>query len=243
VCDELAGRWGCPVTVDNDVNVMALGERHAGVARSLEDLIFVKVGTGIGCGIVLGGRVYRGVAGTAGDIGHIRLDDCGPACACGEVGCLEAYFGGAALARGATTLARGGRSVALAAALRDKGVLTAEDVGAAAAAGDFAAANLVREGGRRLGHAVASPVSFLNPGMVVIGGGVSRLGHSLLAEVRSAVYRRSLPLATGNLPIVLSGWATWSAWPAPPGPRPTGPSPRLAEPTPTAYPPTEGTPQ
>ncbi|GAA1275170.1 ROK family transcriptional regulator [Saccharothrix xinjiangensis] len=204
VRDELAGRWGCPVTVDNDVNAMALGERHAGVARSLEDLIFVKVGTGIGCGIVLGGRVYRGVAGTAGDIGHIRLDDFGPACACGEVGCLEAYFGGAALARDAATLARSGRSPALAGALRDRGSLTAADVGAAAAAGDFAAANLVREGGRRLGHVVASLVSFLNPGMVVIGGGVSGLGHSLLAEVRSAVYRRSLPLATGNLPIVLS---------------------------------------
>ena len=219
VRDELAGRWGCPVTVDNDVNAMALGERHAGVARSLEDLIFVKVGTGIGCGIVLGGRVYRGVAGTAGDIGHIRLDDFGPACACGEVGCLEAYFGGSALARDATTLARSGRSVALATALHDKGVLTAEDVGAAAAAGDFAAANLVREGGRRLGHVVASLVSFLNPGMVVIGGGVSRLGHSLLAEVRSAVYRRSLPLATGNLPIVLSelgdlAGVTGAAWSA-----------------------------
>ncbi|WP_367138378.1 ROK family protein [Saccharothrix sp. HUAS TT1] len=217
VRDELAGRWGCPVTVDNDVNAMALGERHAGVARSLEDLIFVKVGTGIGCGIVLGGRVYRGVAGTAGDIGHIKLDDFGPACACGEVGCLEAYFGGSALARDATTLARSGRSVALSTALDAKGVLSAEDVGAAAAAGDFAAANLVREGGRRLGHVVASLVSFLNPGMVVIGGGVSRLGHSLLAEVRSAVYRRSLPLATGNLPIVLSelgelAGVTGAAW-------------------------------
>ncbi|NUT50664.1 MAG: ROK family transcriptional regulator [Saccharothrix sp.] len=219
VRDELAGRWGCPVTVDNDVNAMALGERHAGVARSLEDLIFVKVGTGIGCGIVLGGRVYRGVAGTAGDIGHIRLDDFGPACACGEVGCLEAFFGGAALARDAMTLARSGRSAALAVALQEKGVLTAEDVGTAAAAGDFAAANLVREGGRRLGHVVASLVSFLNPGMVVIGGGVSRLGHSLLAEVRSAVYRRSLPLATGNLPIVLSelgdlAGVTGAAWSA-----------------------------
>jgi glucokinase-like ROK family protein len=219
VRDELAGRWGCPVAVDNDVNAMALGERHAGVARSLEDLIFVKVGTGIGCGIVLGGKVYRGVAGTAGDIGHIRLDDSGPPCACGEAGCLEAYFGGSALARDATALARGGRSVALATALDHKGVLTAEDVGAAAAAGDFAAANLVREGGRRLGHVVASLVSFLNPGMVVIGGGVSRLGHSLLAEVRSAVYRRSLPLATGNLPIVLSelgdlAGVTGAAWSA-----------------------------
>jgi glucokinase-like ROK family protein len=219
VRDELAGKWGCPVTVDNDVNVMALGERHAGVARSLDDLIFVKVGTGIGCGIVLGGKVYRGVAGTAGDIGHIRLDDYGPACACGEVGCLEAYFGGSALARDALTLARSGRSTMLAEKLGDRGKLSAQDVGKAATAGDFAAANLVREGGRRLGHVVASLVSFLNPGMVVIGGGVSRLGHPLLAEVRSSVYRRSLPLATGNLPIVLSelgdiAGVTGAAWSA-----------------------------
>jgi glucokinase-like ROK family protein len=219
VRDELSGPWGCPVTVDNDVNVMALGERHAGVARSLDDLIFVKIGTGIGCGIVLGGRVYRGVAGTAGDIGHIRLDDYGPACACGEVGCLEAYFGGAALARDALTLARSGRSPALAELLEHGDTLTARHVGEAAAAGDFAAANLVREGGRRLGHVVASLVSFLNPGMVVIGGGVSQLGHPLLAEVRSSVYRRSLPLATGNLPIVLSelgtlAGVTGAAWSA-----------------------------
>jgi glucokinase-like ROK family protein len=219
VRDELAGKWNCPVTVDNDVNVMALGERHAGVARSLDDLIFVKVGTGIGCGIVLGGKVYRGVAGTAGDIGHIRLDDYGPACACGEVGCLEAYFGGSALARDALTLARSGRSTMLAEKLTERGKLTAQDVGESATAGDFAAANLVREGGRRLGHVVASLVSFLNPGMVVIGGGVSRLGHPLLAEVRSSVYRRSLPLATGNLPIVLSelgdlAGVTGAAWSA-----------------------------
>ncbi|MFL6124925.1 ROK family protein [Actinophytocola sp.] len=219
VRDELAGKWDCPVTVDNDVNVMALGERHAGVARSLDDLIFVKVGTGIGCGIVLGGKVYRGVAGTAGDIGHIRLDDYGPACACGEVGCLEAYFGGSALARDALTLARSGRSTMLAEKLAERGRLSAMDVGEAATAGDFAAANLVREGGRRLGHVVASLVSFLNPGIVVIGGGVSRLGHPLLAEVRSSVYRRSLPLATGNLPIVLSelgeiAGVTGAAWSA-----------------------------
>ncbi|ACU36238.1 ROK family transcriptional regulator [Actinosynnema pretiosum subsp. pretiosum] len=204
VRDELAARWGCPVAVDNDVNAMALGERHAGVARSLEDLLFVKVGTGVGCGIVLGGRVYRGVAGAAGDIGHIRLEEDGPVCACGGTGCLEAWFSGAALARDAVGLARSGRSPLLAAGLAERGGLTARDVGVAASAGDYAAAGLVRDGGRRLGQVVASLVSFLNPGMVVIGGGVSGLGHSLLAEVRGVVHRRSLPLATGNLPIVLS---------------------------------------
>jgi len=219
VRDAVSRDLGCPVVLDNDVNVLAVGEQHAGVARNARDFLYVKIGTGIGCGIVVGGRVYRGVAGTAGDIGHIKLDDYGPACACGEVGCLEAYFGGAALARDALTLARSGRSNMLAATLEERGRLTASDVGGAAAAGDFAAANLVREGGRRLGHVIASLVSFLNPGMVVIGGGVSRLGHPLLAEVRSSVYRRSLPLATGNLPIVLSelgdlAGVTGAAWSA-----------------------------
>jgi predicted NBD/HSP70 family sugar kinase len=205
VRDHLGALLHCPVSVDNDVNAMALGERHAGVARSLDDLVFVKVGTGIGCGIVIEGKVYRGAAGTAGDIGHIRLDDTGPACACGEVGCLEAYFGGAALARDAMALARGGRSLFLGEALAHKEKVTAVDVGRAAEAGDVGAVNLIREGGKRLGQVVASLVSFINPGMVVIGGGVAQqLGHRLLAEVRSVVYRRSLPLATGNLPIVLS---------------------------------------
>ena len=204
VRDHLASHLGCPVVVDNDVNVMALGERHAGVARSLDDFVFVKVGTGIGCGVVVGGQVYRGVQGAAGDIGHIRLTDDGPVCSCGELGCLEAYFGGAALARDATALAKSGRSAVLARLLADNKELLASDVAIAVATGDGAAVGLLRDGGRRLGQVIASLVSFLNPGMVVIGGGVAGLGHQLLSELRSVVYRRSLPLATGNLPIVLS---------------------------------------
>ena len=92
-----------PVMVDNDVNIMALGELHAGIARTVRDFLFVKIGTGIGCGIVVGGEVYRGVTGSAGDIGHIQVEDGArpPVCACGNRGCLEAYFGGAALARDA----------------------------------------------------------------------------------------------------------------------------------------------
>jgi glucokinase-like ROK family protein len=210
--DVMVGELGAPVMVDNDVNIMALGELHAGTARSVRDLLFVKIGTGIGCGIVVGGQVYRGVTGSAGDIGHIRVDirgdvrgdTDGPVCACGNTGCLEAWFGGAALARDAEALARSDRSPWLAERLARAGRLTAADVGAAAAAGDPAASRLVRDGGRRLGHVLASLVSFANPGLVVIGGGVAGLGHPLLAEIRSVVYRRSAPLATGNLPIVLS---------------------------------------
>jgi len=201
----LSQHLGCPVLVDNDVNIMALGEMHAGLARTVDDLLFVKVGTGVGCGIVVNGTVYRGASGSAGDIGHIRVDDDGPVCTCGNVGCLEAYFSGAALARDATEAARAGRSETLAERLAEAGTLTGADVATAAAAGDHVAVELVRNGGRRLGLSLAGLVSFFNPGMVVIGGEVAAgLGHPLLAEIRSVVYRRSLPLATGNLPIVLS---------------------------------------
>src|SRR4051812_41946698 len=94
VRDTLAAALGAPVMVDNDVNIMALGELHAGTARSVDDFLFVKIGTGIGCGIILGGQAYRGADGAAGDIGHIRIDDAGPTCTCGNQGCLEAWFGG-----------------------------------------------------------------------------------------------------------------------------------------------------
>lgn len=204
VRDAVSRELGCPALLDNDVNVMALGEQHSGVARSVDDFLFVKIGTGIGCGIVVDGSLYRGVDGCAGDIGHIRVDDDGPTCACGNTGCLEAFFGGAALARDAMAAARSGRSPVLQQMLEAKGGLSAADVSQAVTQGDSVAVQLVRDGGRRVGEVLASLVSFFNPGMIVIGGGVTALGHSLLAEIRGVIYRRSLPLATGNLPIVLS---------------------------------------
>jgi glucokinase-like ROK family protein len=204
VREAFASELGCPVLVDNDVNIMALGEKHAGIARSADDFLFVKIGTGIGCGIVIGGEVYRGVSGSAGDIGHIRVDDSGPMCLCGNTGCLEAFFGGTALARDALAAVRADRSPELAALLERGGALTAADVAAAAAAGDPVSVTMIREGGRRVGQVLAGLVSFFNPGLIVIGGGVAGIGHALLAEIRGVVYRRSLPLATGNMPIVLS---------------------------------------
>ncbi len=125
VREALSQELGCPVMVDNDVNLMAMGEQHAGVARTSQDFLFVKIGTGIGCGIVVGGEVYRGTTGSAGDIGHIQVEPDGRPCACGNRGCLEAYFGGAALARDATDAARDGTSAELAARLEAGGPLTA----------------------------------------------------------------------------------------------------------------------
>ena len=201
---RLAGRHGCPVVIDNDVNIMVIGERYGGVARSVDDLLFVKIGTGIGCGIVIHGEVYRGSDGCAGDIGHIQVDDQGPVCACGNTGCFEALFGGAALARDALSAARTGTSPALAERFAAGGTVTSVDVGEGAHEGDATCIGLVRDGGRRLGSVLASQVSFLNPSMIVIGGGLAGLGHLLLAEIRQTVYSRAMPLATGNLPIVLS---------------------------------------
>ena len=204
VRDAVSRELGCPVVLDNDVNVLAVGEQHAGVAKGAQDFLFVKIGTGIGCGIVIDGELYRGVNGCAGDIGHIRVEDFGPTCACGNTGCLEAFSGGAALARDATTAARSGRSPALLALLEEKGELTAADVGQAVAQGDAQAVQLIRDSGRHIGQVLAGLVSFFNPGLIVIGGRVTGLGHALLAEIRGVTYRRSLPLATGSLPIVLS---------------------------------------
>ncbi|AYN33318.1 MULTISPECIES: ROK family transcriptional regulator [Streptomyces] len=203
VREALSQELGCPVLVDNDVNLMALGEQQAGVARSVRDFFCVKIGTGIGCGIVVGGEVHRGTTGSAGDIGHIQAEPEGRPCACGNRGCLEAYFGGAALARDAEAAARDGSSPELAARLAVAGRLSGPDVAAAAAAGDAAALGLIRDGGTRTGQVIAGLVSFFNPGLVVIGGGVTGLGHTLLASIRTQVYRQSLPLATGNLPLVL----------------------------------------
>jgi glucokinase-like ROK family protein len=204
VRDALSSALGLPAVLDNDVNLMAMGELHAGVARNLDSFLFVKIGTGIGCGIVVHGELYRGVDGCAGDIGHIRADATGPVCACGNIGCLEAFFGGAALARDGRAAADSGRSAILAQLLAEDGTITAVHVARAAAAGDPVSTALVRSGGQRLGSVLAGLVSFFNPSMVVIGGEVSRIGHELLGEVRSVVYQRSLPLATENMPIVHS---------------------------------------
>ncbi|NES16589.1 MULTISPECIES: ROK family protein [Micromonospora] len=204
VRELLTREHGCPAVVDNDVNIMAVGERHGGVAHSVDNFLFIKIGTGIGCGIYLNGEVYRGTDGCAGDIGHIQVDPNGPMCSCGNLGCLEAVFSGAALAREATAAARAEVSPALAERLAGRGAVTALDVAQGAAEGDVTCIQLIRDGGRRVGSVLAGLVSFTNPSMIVIGGGLAQLGHILLAEIRSVVYRRSLPLATGNLPVVLS---------------------------------------
>jgi glucokinase-like ROK family protein len=205
VRDRLAERFDAPVWVDNEVNTMALGELRAGSARGQDDLLYIKIGTGIGAGLVSGGRLHRGSQGCAGDIGHAAVaDDPAVVCRCGNVGCLEAYAGGAAIARGGLTAAREGRSTFLAEVLSSTGTVRAVDVATAAQRGDRASVELLTNAGRLVGSLLATLVSFYNPALVIIGGGVVGAGDLLLAAVRESIYRRSLPLATRELRITRS---------------------------------------
>ncbi|WP_208416161.1 ROK family protein [Saccharomonospora amisosensis] len=205
VRDRLAARFDAPVWVDNEVNTMALGELRAGSARGQRDILYVKIGTGIGAGLVSGGRLHRGSQGCAGDIGHAAVaDEAEVVCRCGNTGCLEAYAGGAALARDGTEAAREGHSKILADVLTRAGTITAADVSHAAQRGDRAAVELLMRAGRLIGSLLATLVSFYNPALVIIGGGVAGAGDLLLAAVRESVYRRSLPLATRELRITRS---------------------------------------
>jgi glucokinase-like ROK family protein len=194
------------VVVDNDVNVMALGEVNQGAGKGVDNLIFVKIGTGIGAGIICDGRIYRGSSGCAGDIGHISVNKSGPLCHCGNKGCLETYAAGPAIAERSLTAAQAGKSSILLKYYEKNGkVLSAEDVGHAAREGDAIAIEVIRECGQCVGDVLAGLVNFYNPDMIVIGGGVSNLGNLLLSSIRQAVLGRSLPLATRNLQIVFSG--------------------------------------
>lgn len=179
-----------PILVDNDVNVMALGE-HWVRDYDVDYLLFIKIGTGIGCGIITHGEVHRGADGAAGDIGHIRLPEHETTvCPCGNVGCVEAVSSGAALAR----------------RLREQGIAanSASDVARLALEGNAQARREIRIAGEHLGEVVAALVSFYNPACIVVGGALAQLSEDLIAGIRGVVYQRALPLATRRLVIEIS---------------------------------------
>lgn len=183
----LVAQFGCPVFVDNDANVLALGERAA-VYPGVDDVLFVKVGTGIGAGIISGGRLLRGADGAAGDLGHAysRAADSRP-CRCGNRGCLETAAGGSAIV----------------AALNQRGleVRTASDVVELVRRGDLATVRVLRDAGHAIGEVLASCTALLNPAVVVLGGELVAAGEPLLAGIREAVIARTLPLASRRLRI------------------------------------------
>lgn len=191
---RLAGRFSTAIFVDNDVNAMALGEQRS-KHPDLGDLLFLKVGTGVGSGIVANHAVLRGARGAAGDIGHTWADATDvrndrPLCQCGKVGCVEAYAGGWAIVRDLT--AAGVQAT------------TVDDVVSLVSQGNPLATSLVRDAGRILGSSLANAVSLLNPSVIVLGGQLSALAEHLLAGIRERIYARSLPLATRDLQILRS---------------------------------------
>ncbi len=187
VRERIADSFATTCLVDNDVNIMALGEWWAMDSPPL-DFVYVKVGTGIGSGLILGGRLHRGSDGAAGDIGHIQIGDADVVCRCGNVGCLEASAGGNALA---TSLAA-------------KGYATTDtrDVVALVRSGNHDAIQAVQGAGRLIGSVLASIVNVVNPNTIAIGGDLASAGPEFIARIREVVYRRSTALSTGHLDVV-----------------------------------------
>lgn len=188
VPDFFADQFGGPVVVDKDANVMALGE-HRNAWSAHPHMVMLKVGMGIGCGIIANGELVRGAQGSGGDIGHIPRGEDRP-CRCGYRGCTEATAGGWAIAR---DLAEAGLEVQ-----------TSEQIVALTRSGNPEAVKLVRQAGRVLGEVVADVIGVLNPSVVVVGGNLSACREPLLAGIREIVYSRSQPLATRDLQLTYS---------------------------------------
>ncbi|MCE2454797.1 MAG: ROK family transcriptional regulator [Gemmatimonadetes bacterium] len=187
VLERLEDLFGVPVFVDNDANLGALAERWWGKAVGLDDFVYLKVATGVGAGLMIGGEVYRGATGVAGEIGHVAIDPSGPECVCGNRGCLATFVGTVQLVERAEELVARFPGSVLAGAELD--IHAIED---AALGGDPLALQVVREAAVRLGIVVASVLNLLNPGSVILGGSLARAGSRLLDPLREAVASRTL---------------------------------------------------
>ncbi len=187
VADEMERRFELPVEIDNDANLGALAELSLGAARGASDVIYIKASTGIGAGIILGGRLHRGVSGTAGEIGHMTIDENGALCHCGNRGCLETVAGGPAILR----LVRQNRP--------DVSFTTVLKL---AAEGDPVCGRAIFDSGRQIGVAIAGLCNLINPERVVVGGLISRAGDILLDAIWESVRRCAVSAAVEHLTIV-----------------------------------------
>lgn len=185
--DRLESEMGCPVSVANDANLAALGEWRHGAGRGKDHVIYLTLSTGIGSGVISGGRLLQGAGGLAPELGHMRVVPDGPLCGCGRPGHLEALAAGPAMARRARErLSHGETSERLEAAARDR-ALTAEDVGRAGQGGDPLAIAVISETGEYIGLHLAQLAHAFNPQVFVLGGGLARIGDLLFAPIRRAL--------------------------------------------------------
>lgn len=181
----MAERLGVPAFLENDANAAAMGERWVGAGRGVDDLVYLTVSTGIGGGLILAGRLYRGVSGTAGEVGHMAIARDGPRCGCGRIGCLEAMASGTAIAREARLAVERGSPTVLSQVAPE--AITSEDVAHAALGGDPLAREIFAGAAAALGTGITNLVNLLNPALVIVGGGVTRAGELLFAPVRRIV--------------------------------------------------------
>jgi predicted NBD/HSP70 family sugar kinase len=181
--------WGVPAMVENDANLGALGETMWGAARGRRHAIYLKVASGVGAGLVLDGRLFRGAHGTAGEIGHVTMDESGSVCRCGNRGCLE-------------TIAGSGHLLRLLAPTQ--GDLDVDAMVSRARAGDAGCMRVLGDAGHAIGLAVGQLCNVLNPEMVVVGGQLAEAGEILLGPVRKAVERMGTPSTVGQVEVVPS---------------------------------------
>ncbi|HUF00692.1 MAG TPA: ROK family protein [Anaerolineales bacterium] len=186
----LESKWGTAVTLNNDAELGALGEWAYGAGRGEKNLAFIKVGSGIGAGLIISQQIYGGTTGSAGEIGHLTVDENGPLCACGNHGCLEAFAGGHAIASQARKLVASGKRTLL--SEKDPNSISARDVAEAARRGDLTAQEIIKRSGTFIGIAIAGLINLFNPSTVIIGGGVAQVGDLLTGPIRQAVHERSL---------------------------------------------------
>ncbi len=203
--DLIANAIGLTAVLDNDANCAALGEYWQGAGRDVRNLVAVTLGTGIGGGIVMDGRVFHGASDLAGEIGHMTIDSTGRKCNCGNYGCLEAYASGPAIAaRAVEGLEAGATSLLPSLVDGDLSRLTAETVYEAIVTGDVYAKEVMRETAKFLGTGLANLINVLNPDMIVISGGVTRADEHLLEPLRAEVRRRAFRKGLETCEIVVS---------------------------------------
>jgi len=187
----------------NDASAAVLGEHHFGAGRGVNNLILLAVGTGIGGGIIINGRLYSGASGSAGEIGHITIDVNGPRCNCGNTGCLETLVSGTAVAKEAIKRIRQGEGSSLTKIVDGKiENITAEKVSLAAQGGDSLASEVILKAATYLGIGLANLVNIFNPEMIIIGGGIAKMGDLLLNSARQVVRERAFQLSAQAVQIV-----------------------------------------
>ena len=196
----LENKWGLPISLNNDAELGALGEWAYGVGRGDSYLAYIKVGSGIGAGLLLNGQIYHGATGSAGEIGHLTIVENGPLCDCGNYGCLEALAGGKAIARQAREAIQKGQRTLLS-SMGPVETISARDVTIAARRGDLVSQKIIAEAGRYLGIAIAGLVNLFNPQTVVVGGAVAQIGDLLLQPIRDTVTQRSLQASARTVKI------------------------------------------